>query len=452
MLADFVTCIVSISASYGIDHWLHASAQIFYPLRAIAAVSSLVGLCVVLLLHRDGDYRGGGSLLQIRETERAIRIPAQSLLLVLPFSFLLKLNLSHTAFPIAYVLISTLLILQKQISSLLIRRLHAREHATDRVVIYGAASNARRIASTLLYSSRIGLDPVAVIDDDPTQAGGRVFEMGYRRRPRSVPVHRGPVTPALLKSCRCDVLLVATTQLSSEKLTAAAHAAKQAALQVRFLFDSSLREPRWTESTDVDGPLLTSTTERAAAWLYAIGKRTADLIVSSVLLLLLAPLLLLIGLLVRLDSPGPSLFVQKRVGRNGKLFEIYKFRSMYTNTSRYDFSPITSFDPRITRLGRFLRRTCLDELPQLMNVLKGTMSLVGPRPEMPFIVRNYDSRQQQRLQVTPGITGLWQLSADRALPIHKNVDYDLYYIRNRTFCMDIAILIHTLFFAVGEGV
>jgi lipopolysaccharide/colanic/teichoic acid biosynthesis glycosyltransferase len=153
-----------------------------------------------------------------------------------------------------------------------------------------------------------------------------------------------------------------------------------------------------------------------------------------------------------LDSPGPALFVQKRVGRHGRLFDIYKFRSMYTSASRYDFSPTTSFDPRITRLGRFLRRTCLDELPQLINVLTGTMSLVGPRPEMPFIVRNYNSRQRKRLQVTPGITGMWQLSADRALPIHENVEYDLYYIRNRTFFMDIAILVHTALFAVGRGV
>jgi lipopolysaccharide/colanic/teichoic acid biosynthesis glycosyltransferase len=193
-------------------------------------------------------------------------------------------------------------------------------------------------------------------------------------------------------------------------------------------------------------------TEHVVPSSYAVAKRAADLIVSSVLFVMLTPLLLLIGLLVRLDSPGPALFVQKRVGRNGKLFEIYKFRSMYTNASKYDFSPTTSFDPRITRLGRFLRRSCLDELPQLMNVLRGTMSLVGPRPEMPFIVRSYNSRQQQRLQVTPGITGMWQLSADRGLPIHENVEYDLYYIRNRTFFMDIAILIHTLFFAVGGGV
>lgn len=341
MCADFVACAVAISASYRIDRWLHAGPQHQYPLREIAAVSSIVALCAVLLLHKDGGYRRSVSLLHIRETERALRVSAQSLLLLLPFSLLFKLTLSHTALPIAFILTSSLLMLRKQIVSSLVGTLHARDYATQHVVIYGAGDN---------------------------------------------------------------------------------HG------------------------------LLRSTRQHAVPWHYAIAKRVADLIVSSTLLVLLAPVFLLIGFLIRLDSPGPALFVQKRVGRNGKLFDIYKFRSMYTNTCKYDLSPTTSFDPRITRLGRFLRRSCLDELPQLVNVLRGTMSLVGPRPEMPFIVRNYNSRQQQRLQAIPGITGMWQLSADRALPIHQNVEYDLYYIHNCTLFMDIAILIHTLFYAIGQGV
>jgi lipopolysaccharide/colanic/teichoic acid biosynthesis glycosyltransferase len=165
-----------------------------------------------------------------------------------------------------------------------------------------------------------------------------------------------------------------------------------------------------------------------------------------------APLLSLIGQMIRLGSRGPALFVQQRAGKEGKLFSMYKFRSMYLETPTYDVSPTQSSDPRITRLGRILRRTSLDELPQLINVFLGNMSLVGPRPEMPFIVERYSDQHRTRLQVAPGITGLWQLSVDRALPIHENLEYDLYYIRNRTFFMDVAILLHTLLFAVGGGV
>jgi lipopolysaccharide/colanic/teichoic acid biosynthesis glycosyltransferase len=185
---------------------------------------------------------------------------------------------------------------------------------------------------------------------------------------------------------------------------------------------------------------------------YSIAKRIVDLIGSSLLLILFAPLFFLIALFIKLDSHGPALFIQDRVGRNGELFKMYKFRSMHKGTPQYELSPTTPFDPRITGIGRFLRRNSLDELPQLMNVFLGDMSLVGPRPEMPFIVQIYTSEQRQRLQVIPGITGLWQLSADRVFLIHENIQYDLYYIRNRGFFMDVAILIHTLFFAMRGGV
>ena len=127
---------------------------------------------------------------------------------------------------------------------------------------------------------------------------------------------------------------------------------------------------------------------------------------------------------------------------------MYKFRTMQTAASPYDYSPLSSCDPRITRAGRFLRRTSLDELPQLLNVVQGSMSLVGPRPEMPFIVEQYTPAQRQRLQVKPGITGLWQLSGDRAFLIHENIEYDLYYIRHCNFFMDLAILLHTSVFAM----
>ncbi len=184
---------------------------------------------------------------------------------------------------------------------------------------------------------------------------------------------------------------------------------------------------------------------------YVLAKRTVDLVVSSSLLVLFAPLLILIGFLVCLDSPGPALFIQRRVGKNGKLFDIYKFRSMHTRVPKYERSPTSACDPRITRVGRFLRARSLDELPQLINVFLGNMSLVGPRPEMPFIVDGYDFRQRQRLRALPGITGLWQLSSARMEPIHHNLHYDLWYIRNRTFSLDLQILANTLF-ALRGGV
>jgi exopolysaccharide biosynthesis polyprenyl glycosylphosphotransferase len=448
---DFLTCAVGILAAYLLSSSLYTGSEIQYPMREAAAVGLSVSLFAVLLLHRNGAYRGSGGLLQIRETERAIRVPVQSVLVMLPFSLLLNLKFSGIDFIIALVLIPVLLISQKHAFAAVIRALRVRGRGMDRVIVYGIGATGNRILSTLSRSSRLGLDSVAVIDDNPALDGEWMHEMGYRRH-RSVPVQRGPITSVLLTSCQCSTLIVALQNLSSEQIAAAVDAANQAGSRVLFLSAIELQEQKWTESIDVDGLSLTPMLESFERWPYSIAKRMVDLIGCSLLLVLFAPLFFLIALFIKLDSPGPALFVQDRVGRNGELFKMYKFRSMHKGTPKYELSPTTSFDPRITRIGRFLRRCSMDELPQLMNVFLGEMSLVGPRPEMPFIVQNYISEQRQRLQVTPGITGLWQLSADRAFPIHENIQYDLYYIRNRGFFMDIAILIHTFFFAMRGGV
>jgi lipopolysaccharide/colanic/teichoic acid biosynthesis glycosyltransferase len=130
---------------------------------------------------------------------------------------------------------------------------------------------------------------------------------------------------------------------------------------------------------------------------------------------------------------------------------MWKFRSMYVDVARYARSPVCDSDPRLTRLGRGLRRLSIDELPQLLNVLKGDMSLVGPRPEMPFIVRDYTAFERLRLNATPGITGLWQISPARALPIHQHLELDLFYIEHRSFFLDTAIMLRTIA-AIVRGV
>ena len=451
VIADFLTCAFGVLAAYLFDPSLYIGGHIQYPSREAVAVGLGVSLFAVILLQRDGAYHGSGGLLQIRETERAIRIPIQSMLILLPFALLLRLRLSRADFLIALALIPLLLIAQKHAFVAVIRGLHRRKWGVDRVIVYGIGNTGKRILSILSHSVRLGFDPIALIADNVALDGERVSEMGYRRR-RSVPVQSGPITSALLTSCQCSTLIVSLPNLSAEQIDAAVDAAKQAGSRVVFLSATELQEQKWTKSIDVDGISLTPMLEGFEHWHYSIAKRLADLIGSLLLLVLLAPLFLLIALSIRLDSSGPSLFVQQRVGRNGRLFKMYKFRSMHKGTPKYDPSPTMPSDPRITRIGKFLRRSSLDELPQLMNVLLGDMSLVGPRPEMHFIVHTYTSEQRQRLQVTPGITGLWQLSADRAFPIHENIQYDLYYIRNRGFFMDIAILIHTLFFAMRGGI
>lgn len=180
-------------------------------------------------------------------------------------------------------------------------------------------------------------------------------------------------------------------------------------------------------------------------------KRIIDLAVGSSLSVLALPIGILMAAVIKYDSRGPVFFRQQRIGVNGRPFELLKFRTMHIGSPKYARSPASACDPRITRFGRLLRRLSLDELPQLLNVLKGDMSLVGPRPEMPFIVDQYNAAAWGRLAVRPGITGLWQISRGRSLPIHHNLHYDLFYIERQSIFLDAAILLRT-FGAVVRGI
>ncbi len=174
-------------------------------------------------------------------------------------------------------------------------------------------------------------------------------------------------------------------------------------------------------------------------------KRTIDILMSGSMLIISLPIVPVICSLIRFSSPGPAIFRHKRIGKDGKPFIMYKFRTMYKEVNEYQESPIRKDDPRILPyIGHWLRRSSLDEMPQLWNVLKGEMSMVGPRPEMPFIVENYEPWQRRRLAVVPGITGLWQISGRKDLPLFSNLEYDFYYIQNQSVLFDLIILLKTV--------
>ncbi|HEV8455592.1 MAG TPA: sugar transferase [Gemmatimonadales bacterium] len=176
-------------------------------------------------------------------------------------------------------------------------------------------------------------------------------------------------------------------------------------------------------------------------WGYQFTRRVLDIVVAAVGLLLSLPLLLLVSV-VLLATDGSVFFRQMRIGKDGRPFTILKFRTMSTVSDPYARKP-TRNAPEITPIGRYLRKTGLDELPQLWNVLTGSMSLVGPRPEMSFIVDEYDSLQRLRLNARPGVTGFWQISTVRMEPIHHHIEYDLFYLANRGLLFDLWIMLRT---------
>ena len=203
-----------------------------------------------------------------------------------------------------------------------------------------------------------------------------------------------------------------------------------------------------------------------------ILKRSSDLIISSLSIALLSPLWLLIALLIKLDSRGPVFYTQERVGMDGRLFLLYKFRTMVANADselhrEYQRAFIAGraeanlgneqkptyklfADPRITRVGRFLRKTSIDEVPQLWNVLLGDMSIVGPRPPIPYEVEAYELWHRKRLDMKPGLTGLWQVSGRNRLPFEEMVRLDLFYIENWSLLLDLQIILRTGFVMLGR--
>ena len=200
---------------------------------------------------------------------------------------------------------------------------------------------------------------------------------------------------------------------------------------------------------------------KRAGWAGVVGgaylvKRVFDIVVSAILLVLLFPFFVLVALAIWLEDPGPVLFKQTRVGRWGALFTMWKFRSMFTDAeerkkelmAQNEMAGGVIFkmkdDPRITKVGRIIRKASIDELPQLWNVLKGDMSLVGPRPPVPQEVNQYSLSDRRRLEVIPGITCIWQVSGRSDIPFDQQVELDVQYIESQSFWTDIKILFKTV--------
>jgi lipopolysaccharide/colanic/teichoic acid biosynthesis glycosyltransferase len=179
-------------------------------------------------------------------------------------------------------------------------------------------------------------------------------------------------------------------------------------------------------------------------------KRGLDLVLCGMALVMLWPVLLMIVIIIRLTSPGPAIFAQTRAGKEGKPFTIYKYRSMRLESDPYGASPKSGDDPRLTRVGHFLRETSLDELPQLFNVLKGEMSLVGPRPLYVSQMDEWDERHRKRLRVQPGLTGLAQISGRANLTLEQKLELDVQYVETHSFRLDLQILWRTLCQVLGR--
>jgi Undecaprenyl-phosphate glucose phosphotransferase len=310
-----------------------------------------------------------------------------------------------------------------------------------RVLIAGSGDLGRLVADKVLEHRELGFKVLGFLDD---RAGGD--HIGYRGLPLL-----GTLAEAgdILQRDRIDQLYVALPLDEHMKMVGLVESANREIVEVKVVPDLVQVIALRARLEELDGIPIININDVPLRGFNSVLKRVIDAALSAAGLLVLSPVLGVLALLIRLSSPGPAFFRQERMGLDGHSFFVWKFRSMYDEAER-DTGPIWARedDPRCTPVGRFLRRSNLDEIPQLWNVFKGDMSLVGPRPERPFFVEQFKQRMPQymlRHKVKAGLTGWAQVNGWRGnTSIEKRIEYDLYYIENWSVMLDLKIMWLTL--------
>lgn len=344
-------------------------------------------------------------------------------------------SLSRILFLFVFFSIFLLMVVQRGVSFQLLSWFHAKGLGNTNVAVFGTGPMALRLEQKLRLFPTLGYKFIGFLDDDPNRHDDML---------RGYPILGGRKDLARLKQAHgISRVFVAAPTMDEDELVDLCARLEDVDIEYQVVPRLYHFFSRRITVDNLDSvPLITPSVDPTRP-IYRAAKRMLDVVTSLSVLLLALPFLVLLAIAIKRESPGPIFFSQVRVGQGGRTFRMLKFRTMYTHMCGDAVSPSSGQDPRVTRLGRILRSTSLDELPQFLNVLRGEMSLVGPRPEMPFIVESYSAVDRLRLDAKPGITGLWQVSEARKSPIHENIDYDLYYIENQSLVLDFVIFFLT---------
>lgn len=319
-----------------------------------------------------------------------------------------------------------------------------KRYGSRRVLIVGAGDIGQRVATMVVANGWTGLSLVGFVDDNPQADTLNYPHLGKLSR-----------LSQIVTGYHITEVIFALPREAQNKLANQVAVLEPLGVNMRVVPDYfDLVFLRSTIEDFGDMPMVTLR-EPALDPFQRLIKRTFDIVVSGIALVLALPLMGLIALAIKLDSAGPVLFKQSRVGEKGRIFFMYKFRSMYdgAEAQQAHINRLTAEgkiihkcvdDPRITAVGRIIRRLSLDELPQLFNILKGEMSLVGPRPELPWLVDEYEPWQRKRFEVPQGLTGWWQVNGRSENPMHLHTDEDLYYIKHYSLWLDLRIIWRTV--------
>lgn len=362
--------------------------------------------------------------------------------------FIFKLTYVSRIFMFFFLIISvSLLSLEKIMLVQSFKHARPREDSYKHLLVVGTGKRAGKFVQMVKQHPEWGIKIVGIIDDEPEKVGMDVSDIEVIGLLKDIPdiLHAKIVDEVVFIIPRSWLSRIEQSILSCEREGIKVSVAVD-------LFDFKIGK---LQATDLGGvPLMRLETTPGSPWELFI-KRSLDIIVSLVGLVVLAPLLLLTAIVIKLNSPGPLFFRQERNGMNGRKFTLLKFRSMVAGAEKMQEEllalnemdgPVFKItnDPRMTGIGRFLRKTSLDELPQLINVLKGDMSLVGPRPPIPGEVTNYKTWQRRRLSMRPGITCFWQISGRNEVNFEQWMKLDLEYIDNWSLWLDLKILFKTI--------
>jgi exopolysaccharide biosynthesis polyprenyl glycosylphosphotransferase len=368
------------------------------------------------------------------------------------FSYWSQLPFSRLWLGLTWVLATVLCLVSRQRWHRLLGRMRADGRLAYRTLVVGGNDEAMTLLRAFRLPS-LGFRPVGIVPTGGGTAGHRADPSIVRVAPeavRDVDALRG-----VIDDLAVDCIFVASSAVTPDLMSQIAKASRLEGVMLRLSANLPYVLPTRLTVQPLRDLTVISLRSATLSGGQAAAKRAMDLLVGSAALILTVPLLLGIALAIQVSSGGPILFRQERVGRQGRPFTLLKFRTMvhgaeamlidlhHRNEADGPLFKIRD-DPRVTRLGRWLRRWSLDELPQLFNVLKGDMSLVGPRPPLPREVQSYADWQHARLEVAPGVTGLWQVEGRSELSFDKSVRRDLFYIENWSLSFDLFILAKTV--------
>jgi len=446
MVIDLIVTNAMIIGAYLIYRFLSIGKEVVYTTPELIIASLTSSGLIVITLQMVHAYDNESSFLNMKEIERVVKGVTFGFLIIGMVLVLGRFLISRYVFVFSYILTMIALTGIKMVCFHILSTDPWIKTLQKNVLIYGADPVGENLYRALVNSPRLRIAPVGFIDDRPETKGKIFKENGFHTNQSIQVLGNYADILHIIQTYDISAIYVSAYHLSTNKLKQLLLDLNQYPVQIFLVPDYQGIVSANVKIDRIDDiPIISNFSNPQNTYLWL--KRCMDLCLGIFLSIIFIVLLPIISLLIKRDSKGPIFFRQIRVGKNNRHFYIYKFRTMTCDVNPYEIKPESSYDRRITKTGRWLRRTSLDELPQILNVLKGDMSFIGPRPEMPFIVNSYTDEQMNRLKVKPGITGLWQLAGDRDKPIHEHIAYDNYYIQNMSFFLDIAILINTLFYA-----